>query len=65
MCKISGKIEFSHHGFVMAFSYAESEEKPRARRGEHLRIENCYNILACMDWQKNLFFAQAPFHIAY
>ena len=34
-CKISGKIEFSHHGFVMAFSYAESEEKPRTRRGRN------------------------------
>ena len=33
--KISGKIEFSHHGFVMAFSYAESEEKPRTRRGRN------------------------------
>ena len=31
-CKISGKIEFSHHGFVMAFCM--QKEKPRARRGE-------------------------------
>ena len=35
-CKISGKIEFSHHGFVMAFSYAESKEKPRTRRGDKI-----------------------------
>ena len=35
-CKISGKIEFSHHGFVMAFSYAESEERPRQGGAESL-----------------------------
>ena len=29
-CKISGKIEFSHHGFVMAFSYAERKAPRKA-----------------------------------
>ena len=36
MCKISGKIEFSHHGFVMAFCMQKAKKKPRARRGEDL-----------------------------
>ena len=36
-CKISGKIEFSHHGFVMAFSYAESKEEAPHKAGREFK----------------------------
>ena len=34
VCKISGKMKLATTVFVVAFWYAESKEKPRARRGE-------------------------------
>ena len=33
-CKISGKIEFSHHIFVVAFSYAGNKEEAPPKRGK-------------------------------
>ena len=37
-CKISGKIEFSHYVFVVAFSYAESKEEAPQGGANNLRL---------------------------
>ena len=61
LCKISGKIEMSHHIFVVAFLYAESKEKPRARRGEKSfqLFQNGFEVIGISDSIK-LFFRK-PF----
>ena len=38
LCKISGKIEFSHHIFVVAFSYAGNKEEAPRKAGRCLQI---------------------------
>ena len=38
VCKISGKIEFSHHIFVVAFSYAGNKEEAPRKAGRCLQI---------------------------
>ena len=38
VCKISGKIEFSHHVFVVTFLYAESKEEAPHEAGRGLRF---------------------------
>ena len=49
LCKISGKIEFSHHIFVMAFSYAESKEEAPRKAGQEITIIRFLNSLIMLD----------------
>ena len=48
-CKISGKIEFSHHGFVMAFLYAESKEEAPHVVGREITIVRFLNSSIMFD----------------
>ena len=52
--KISGKIEFSHHGFVMAFFVRRKQIKAPPKRGKMMVIYTCLKPLGNRDSREAL-----------
>ena len=65
VCKISGKIEFSHHGFVMAFFHMrKAKKKPRTMAGRGLFDYRFLELnIGVIFSEKCIVFSQSLFRI--